>query len=64
MICVPYTFLDGPTVKKPFCELVRPLLDYANTVWSPMYMKYAKLLENVQRCATWLVPELKNMEYI
>ena len=38
-------------------------MEYANVVWSPQYAKDAVLLENVQRRATKMVPELRNLEY-
>ena len=43
--------------------MVRPLLEYCVQVWSPYKRKYINLLEGVQRRATKLVPELKNLEY-
>ena len=43
--------------------LVRPILEYANTVWAPAYEKDSEGLERVQRRATKLVPRLKHMSY-
>merc|ERR1712240_913158 len=44
-------------------SLIRPLLEYCVQVWSPHLNKYIKLIEGVQRRATRLVPELKELPY-
>ena len=43
--------------------LVRPLIEYCMQVWSPHMQKHIDLLEGVQKRATKLVPELRNMTY-
>ena len=43
--------------------LVRPHLEYANSVWNPYKKKNITALENVQRRATKLIPGLKDMTY-
>ena len=43
--------------------LVRPLIEYANQVWSPLLIKDIVAIENVQRRATKMVPGLKDMSY-
>jgi hypothetical protein len=58
-----FRYLDGPMLKQLFIGLVRPHLEYANVVWAPQYKKDEKIIENVQRRATKLVPELKHLEY-
>ena len=59
MVRASYTFLDGPTLRRLYTSLVRPHLEYANSVWNPPYIKDAQSIENVQRRATRLVPELQ-----
>ena len=44
-------------------QLVRPHLDYAVQAWSPFYEKDKFLLEQVQRRATRLIPDVRNLPY-
>ena len=46
-----------------YCSLVRPHLDYAVSVWNPYFVKDIKLLKGVQKRATKLVKELKDVPY-
>ena len=41
-------------------SLVRPQLEYATSVWSPLYKKDMIAIENVQRLATRLLPSIKD----
>ena len=43
--------------------MVRPHLEYANQVWAPLWKKDIKLIENVQRRATRMVPGMKEKNY-
>ena len=63
MIRRSYKFLDGDSLKRLFIALVRPHLEYSNAVWSPRYIKDKKLMERVQRRATKLIPDLKELPY-
>ena len=63
LICRSFTFLDKESMKTLFVSLVRPLLEFANVAWSPMYQKECNLIERVQQRATKLVPSLKNLSY-
>ena len=43
--------------------LIRPHLEYGSVIWSPYLKKDIYLLENVQRRATKLVKEVKDLPY-
>ena len=43
--------------------VIRPLIEYATTVWSPYKKGQINAIENVQRRATNLIPGLHNMTY-
>ena len=46
-----------------FIALIRPHLEFANSVWSPRYQKDKDFTEGVLRRATKLVPGLKDDVY-
>ena len=58
-----FTFLDGETFRRLFTALVRPHLEYAQSVWSPHLARHTKMLENVQIRATKLVDGMSDMTY-
>lgn len=43
--------------------LVRPHLEYGQIVWSPRYIRQSKKIENIQRRATKLVPNIRHLPY-
>ena len=45
------------------CMSVLPQLDYLSSVWNPHQLKDIRALENVQRCATRLIPSFKLVIY-
>ena len=55
-----YTYLDSQSLLKLYTSLVRPTLEYANAAWTPILRRDKILLENVQRRATKLIPELRD----
>ena len=58
-----FTYLDESTFLQLYKSLVRPHLEYANSVWSPYKKKHITAIENVQRRATKLLPGMKDLSY-
>jgi hypothetical protein len=46
-----------------FKALVRPHFEYASSVWSPYKKKNIEAIENVQKRATRMLPQMKNLNY-
>jgi hypothetical protein len=55
--------LNVKTFPMLFRGIVRPHLEYAAAVWNPHLKRDIKMLENVQRRATKLVPGLRDLSY-
>ncbi len=58
-----YSYLDEVSLTKLYTSLVRCRLEYGYPAWAPMFRKDCELLERVQRRATRLVPNLKELQY-
>ena len=58
-----FDFLDAKTMSILFKTLVRPIIEYCNTVWGPMFVGDQKRLERIQRRATRLVAEIRHLPY-
>ena len=50
-------------MKKIITNIIHPKLEYAAVVWSPHKKKDIKKLERIQRTATKMVPELRDLSY-
>ena len=58
-----FTYIDKAMFLNLYKSLVRPHLEYATSVWSPMYKKDSITLGNVQIRATRLVNSLSGRTY-
>ena len=58
-----FELLDRKTVPLLFRTLVRPILEYGNVAWGPFYKQDQRLIERVQRRATKLVQDIRNLPY-
>ena len=58
-----FTYLDSTILLRLYTSLIRPHLEYANPVWNPRYKRDIKNIENVQKRATKMIPELREMPY-
>jgi hypothetical protein len=63
MIRRSFTYIDKESLLVLYKSYVRPHLEYCVQVWSPYLEKDKIVLEKVQRRATKLVPELKDLPY-
>ena len=48
---------------KLYKTLVRTHTDYGNSIWYPITKKNKQAIENLQRRATKIVPEIKDLSY-
>ena len=58
-----FKHLDNRSFCMLYKSLVRPHLEYASVIWSPHTKQYQEMIEKVQRRATKLLPDLKNLPY-
>ena len=58
-----FKHIDISSFKTIYTTYVRPKLEYAVQAWNPYYAKDIEILERVQKYATSLVPELRNLNY-
>lgn len=58
-----FKYMNSTILLKLYKSMVRPHLEYASCVWSPHLKKDMDAIERVQRRATKLVPELRDLPY-
>lgn len=58
-----FTFMDPEMFLNLYKSIARPHLEYAATIWSPMFKKDKVIIENVQRRATRLVKSIQHLSY-
>ena len=59
-----FEYLNTSMLLQLFKSFVRPILEYGNTVWGPMFVLDQQLVEKIQRRATRLVKEFKDLSYV
>ena len=50
-------------LRKLIVSTIRPRLKYAATVWSPYLKQHVTKLEEIQKMATKMIPELRELPY-
>ena len=58
-----FIHLDSTTLPLLYKSLVRPHIEYGNVIWGPYFKEDIKAVDMVQRRATKLVPNLREMSY-
>ena len=58
-----YIHLDTEILVILYTAIVRPHLEFANTIWHPYLKKHINSIESVQRRATKLISSLKDLPY-
>ena len=58
-----FTYMDKDMFLLLYKSLIRPVLEYGNTVWSVYFKKEGEKLEKVQRRATKMVQAIKHFPY-
>ena len=58
-----FHYMDKEMMRKLVTTIIRPRLEYAQVLWSPYKKKHIRKLERLQRMATKMVPEMKDMTY-
>lgn len=60
---IAFNYLNEDMLVKIIKSMVRPKLEYAAVVWSPHLKKHITKLEKVQKVATKMIPELRQLTY-
>ena len=58
-----FVHLDNRTFSLIFKALVHPHLEYVSSIWSPYKKKDIEAIENVQKRATRMLSQMKNLNY-
>ena len=58
-----FTCVNKRIMSKLYKALIRPMIEYGNSVWGPFYKCDQVMLEKMQRRVTKMVPELRQFSY-
>ena len=58
-----FSFLDKDTFLRLYKTLIRPIIEYGNSVWFPNLKRQSVEIEKVQRRATKLVHKINHLQY-
>ena len=58
-----HCFVISTTFINLYKAIIRPVLEYGNTIWGPFYATDINNIENIQRKATKLVPTIHHLSY-
>ena len=58
-----FEYLEIDSLPRLYKALVRPVVEYANSIWGPLYIGDQRMLEKVQKRATRLIPSLRDLPY-
>ena len=58
-----FSYLDKETFLMLYKAIVRPHLEYGNIIWAPLFKRQSAAVERVQRRATKILKECKDMSY-
>ena len=58
-----FSYLNVTMLITLYKTLIRPILEYGNCIWSPLFKRQSIILEKVQRRATRLLMELQGLSY-
>ena len=59
-----FEYLNTNMLLQLYKSFVHPILEYGNTVWGPMFTLDQQSVEKIQRRATKLVGEIKDLPYV
>ena len=60
---VAFNYMDEEMLRELIVSMIRPRMEYAAVVWSPHLKKHINKIERVQRMATKMIPELRELTY-